>query len=194
VKQLLTFARQQPASNDTFDVNAHLQQLRSMLQRLAGDVTLQLAAPAGAIFVRLDRTNFDQLMLNLVANARDASPTSGRVELSLQVCPTPRAGVLAARGASSPNDRGGIAAEWVCLAVEDFGTGMAADVLPFVFEPFFSTKPTDLGTGLGLATVLGVVARAGGDVVVDTEPGRGTRFEIWLPRVVGAVPLAPVPV
>jgi signal transduction histidine kinase len=194
VKQLLTFARQQPAPNDTFDVNAQLQELRSMLQRLAGDVTLQLTAPVGTIFVRLDRTNFDQLMLNLVANARDASPTSGRVELSLQVCPSPRAGVLAARSASSPTDRGATAAEWVCLAVEDFGTGIASDVLPYVFEPFFSTKPTDLGTGLGLATVLGIVARAGGDVVVDSEAGRGTRFEIWLPRVSGAVPLAPVPV
>jgi two-component system cell cycle sensor histidine kinase/response regulator CckA len=129
-----------------------------------------------------------------VANARDASPTSGRVELSLQVCPSPRAGVLAARSASSPTDRGATAAEWVCLAVEDFGTGIASDVLPYVFEPFFSTKPTDLGTGLGLATVLGIVARAGGDVVVDSEAGRGTRFEIWLPRVSGAVPLAPVPV
>lgn len=192
VKQLLTFARQEPTSNDTFDVNAHLRQLGSMLRRLAGDVTLQLTAPAERMLVRLDRTNFDQLMLNLVANARDASPTSGRVELSVQVRPTPRAGVLAARDQPGPKDRRAAVAEWVCIAVEDSGTGIAPDVLPFVFEPFFSTKTTDLGTGLGLATVLGIVARAGGDVVVDTEPGRGTRFEIWLPRVVGAVPLAPV--
>lgn len=194
VKQLLTFARQQPTSNDTFDVNAYLLQLQSMLQRLAGDVMLRVTAPTGPIFVQLDRTNFDQLMLNLVANARDASPTSGRVELSLQVCPTPRAGVLTARDQSAPNDRRATVAEWVCIAVEDFGTGIPADVLPYVFEPFFSTKPADLGTGLGLATVLGIVARAGGDVVVDTEQGRGTRIEIWLPRVKGAVPLAPVPV
>ncbi|WP_026849466.1 sensor histidine kinase [Gemmatimonas phototrophica] len=192
VKQLLTFSRQQPVSNDIFEVNAHLLELESMLQRLAGDMTLRLEVGAIPTFVRMDRVNYDQLMLNLVVNARDASRPNGRIELSLRVWPTPKAGILAARGASSHGGNGGSSAEWICVAVEDFGSGIPAEVLPYVFEPFFSTKSPDRGTGLGLATVLGIVARAGGDVVVESEPGKGTRFEIWLPSVEAAVPLASV--
>ncbi len=192
VRQLLTFAREQPGADDVFDANAQLRQLESMLRRLAGDIALELSAPTSPAFVRMDRVNFDQLMLNLVVNARDASPSNGRVALSVRAFPTPRVGVLAARRASARDDVGEASTEWICLAVEDFGAGIAKEVLPYIFEPFFSTKPAEQGTGLGLATVLGIVARAGGDIAVDSEPGKGTRFEIWLPRAEGTVPLPPV--
>lgn len=193
VRQLLTFARQQPASSDMFDANAQLIQLESMLDRLAGDVVVRLSTADIPAYVRMDRVTFDQVLLNLVANARDASAPRGRVEVSLRVSPTPRRGVLAARGEPARVGVPFSGADWICLAVEDFGSGISPDVLPYVFEPFFSTKPPDRGTGLGLATVLGIVARAGGDVVVDSAPGKGTRFEIWLPRMADAVPSAAVP-
>ena len=113
------------------------------------------------------------MVLNLALNARDAMPDGGRLRMEVR---------------NEPSGPGGPGA-WAVLAVSDTGTGMAPEVRDRLFEPFFTTKAAH-GTGLGLATVLGIVEGAGGRVEVESAPGRGTRFEVWLP----ALPAAPAPV
>ncbi len=181
VRQLLTFARQQPARTETFGADVQLGELRTMLTRLAKGVELRITLDADSARVHMDRSQFDQVMLNLVVNARDACEAGGRIAVSSTVRHEAPMGVLAARTAATRTGDAPPPEAWICIGVEDTGSGIPADILPNIFEPFFSTKCQERGTGLGLSTVMGIVARAGGDMVVDSTPGSGTRFEIWLP-------------
>jgi signal transduction histidine kinase len=175
VSQLLTFARQQTRDPQPFDAFDRLRTLTPMLQRIVGDgvectVTL---ADAAAVIV-MDPAQFEQIAINLVTNARDAVPHGGRIEVDLGV-----ASVI--RGASatanvSPGD-------YVRLTVEDNGHGIPIEIRSRIFEPFFTTKGRDHGSGLGLATVHGIVQGAGGAITVESTPGHGTRFEVYLPAV-----------
>jgi two-component system cell cycle sensor histidine kinase/response regulator CckA len=175
-RQLLAFARQQVLSPETLDLNLAVQDIRPMLQRLIGtnmEIDLQLAP--GPKWVRVDRAQLVQVLLNLVINARDAMPAGGRIIVrttTVEVSP----GHLFDRLKTSVE-----AGAYAELAVSDTGEGIAPEHLPHIFEPFYTTKEVGLGTGLGLATVEGIVAQSGGRIQVDSVVGRGTTIRLLIP-------------
>jgi signal transduction histidine kinase/CheY-like chemotaxis protein len=177
-RQLLAFSRRQVLQPRTLDLNQLVQGVQSMLQRLIGEhIALETSTAADLWRVRADPGQLEQVIVNLCVNARDAMPKGGRllVETANLRFPGARAGAEAIMPAGA----------YVLLTVTDTGTGMDGETLRHIFEPFFTTKETGRGTGLGLATVYGIVKQTGGFVFVDTEVGTGTRFRIYLPRVEG---------
>ena len=173
-RQLLTFSRRQVMQSGPLDVNEAVTNLSKMLRRILGaDVKLTLALHPAALMVRADPGMLDQVLMNLVVNARDAMPTGGLLTIAT-------ATILIREG--DPRATAGVAAgPFVVLRVIDTGSGISAEHLRHVFEPFFTTKETGKGTGLGLATVFGIVKQHGGMIRVISEVGRGTTFEILLP-------------
>ena len=173
--QLLSYARRQMVVPASVDLSATVSGLTPMVRRLVGEdieVETELAETDGS--VRVDPGQLEQVLLNLVANARDAMPSGGALRLRTRhVTLTP----AAARGI--PEARPG---QYVALEVEDTGVGMTPEVQARIFEPFFTTKPPGAGTGLGLAMCYGIVRQADGLVLVESEPGRGSRFSVLLPR------------
>jgi len=124
--------------------------------------------------VKADKSQFEQVIINLAVNARDAMPEGGRLTI--------RTRNVSERESARLNVDGLVAAEYVLVEVEDTGVGMTADVVAKIFEPFFTTKGVGKGTGLGLATVYGIVKQTGGYVYTDSTPGKGTVFRVYLPR------------
>jgi signal transduction histidine kinase len=176
-KRLLAFSRHQLLSVRTVDVNAWVRDFSRMVTALVGEhirVELDLSPAAGT--VRADVAQLDQLLLNLVVNARDAMPEGGRLRLETSSAEVPLRGDPA--GPPRPHVR---------IAVADTGVGMDAETREHVFEPFFTTKESGRGTGLGLAIVDGVVRQLGGFVEVDSAPGAGTTFRVFLPASLEAV-------
>jgi PAS domain S-box-containing protein len=175
-RQLLAFARQQVLSPEVLDLNAAVEDTRPMLQRLIGsNMAIELVLAPGPKWVRVDRAQLVQILLNLVINARDAMPQGGKIILrstTLEVSP----GHLFDR-LRVPVEAGAYAE----LRVTDSGKGISPDHLPHIFEPFYTTKEVGTGTGLGLATVEGVVAQSGGRIQVESVQGRGTTIRILLP-------------
>jgi two-component system cell cycle sensor histidine kinase/response regulator CckA len=170
-RQLLAFGRRSAAQPRLVDVNAVVARLDPLLRRLIGDdVVMELRPGVGLERVRVDLTQMEQLLLNLALNARDAMPMGGRLTIETR-------DVEIAGGTAPPAPPG----RYVMLAVSDEGVGMDAETRKRVFEPFFTTKPEGEGSGLGLATVHDVVQQAGGSIRVDSEPGLGTTFRIYLP-------------
>jgi PAS domain S-box-containing protein len=175
-QQLLAFSRKQIIEPRVLDLNELISGLRMMLDRLIGEhIELETSLGEGLGAVRIDPGQFEQILANLVVNARDAMPDGGRIGIS-----TSNADILEDYGEAHPETRAG---RYVLLAVSDTGQGIPEDVRPHIFEPFFTTKPKGSGTGLGLSTIYGVAKQAGGSVEVRTQPGKGTTFEIYLPRV-----------
>jgi PAS domain S-box-containing protein len=171
-RQLLAFGRRQVLQPRLVDLNAEVTSLHAMLRRVIGeDVEVRLALAPGPVALRADPGQVQQVLLNLAVNARDAMPSGGVLTLATRV--VPGAEVAAASGAP-PRDL-------VELTVADTGAGMSDEVRARIFEPFFTTKAPGQGTGLGLATVLGVVQQHGGTVEVRSARGRGTVFRILLP-------------
>jgi PAS domain S-box-containing protein len=172
-RQLLAFGRKQVVQPRVLDLNAVLAGMRGMLGRLLGaDVALRTEPAPRLPPVRADPAQLEQVILNLAVNARDAMPEGGRLTIRT-------AAVRFGDGAEPP---GGIApGSYVLLEVADTGAGMTEEVRSRVFEPFFTTKELGKGTGLGLATVYGIVKQSGGHIDVDSAPGRGTTFRVWLP-------------
>jgi PAS domain S-box-containing protein len=174
-RQLLAFGRKQRTEPRVVEVGEILASMDRMLRRLIGeDVELTTVASAGLGRIRVDPVQLEQVLLNLAVNARDAMPKGGRLAIEAMNVDGP--GV----DAGAPRDR-----RWVMVAVRDTGLGMSPEVQAHLFEPFFTTKEPGKGTGLGLATVYGIVKQAGGEVRVRTESGRGTSFEVLFPRVDG---------
>lgn len=177
-RQLLAFSRQQVLDLHVTDLRAALREAERLLRRtLRPDVRLELRSPERLGSVRADGRQLDQVVMNLVVNAQQAMPQGGTLRLELSEVDLlealPAAPVAVPPGA------------WVVLAVSDTGHGMTPDVLDRVFDPFFTTKRQGEGTGLGLALVHGIVSQHGGHVTVESEPGRGSTFRVWLPRLPG---------
>ncbi|HTH63700.1 MAG TPA: PAS domain S-box protein [Gemmatimonadales bacterium] len=183
-RQLLAFSRKQVMQPTVLNVNEVVQGMRSLLRRLIGEhITLVAAFDPEPVFVRADQGQLQQVLVNLSVNARDAMPSGGTLMLA-----TARVDLDAAFKAAHP---GSTVGPHVRLLVSDSGTGMDAEVRRRVFEPFFTTKPVGKGSGLGLATVYGIVKQSGGYIDVESQPGHGSTFTIYLPRV--AAPTQPTP-
>jgi PAS domain S-box-containing protein len=183
-RQLLAFSRQQVLEPRVLDLGQVLGDVQPILRRLVGeDVRLQLQAVPGVGLVRGDRTQLEQIVLNLVINARDAMPTGGAVRVTCA-----RVELDQVFEDSHPGSRAG---QHVLLSVEDDGCGMDEHTQAHIFEPFFTTKPADRGTGLGLATVYGIVKQSGGYIGVESAPGRGSAFRVYLPLCADALPSKP---
>ena len=182
-RQLLAFARRQALATQVLDLNDTLTELHKMLGRVIGeDVRLAIVTTPHLDRVKIDPGQIEQVIMNLAVNARDAMPRGGTLTIETANLVVDHAGA-----AGHPDVAPGA---YVTLSVRDTGSGMSRDVLAHVFEPFFTTKPPGKGTGLGLATVYGIVAQSGGHVAIDSAPGRGTTVTICLPRVDGDVAAA----
>lgn len=174
-RQLLTFSRKQFIKPSVLDVGDALRTMFPMLRRLISeDVEMALDLAQGPLRTVLDAGQFDQVLLNLCVNARDAMPRGGKLTLKVDPVSSTAIGAAEAREGT-----------WVRLVVTDTGTGIAPEALPRVFEPFFTTKDHGKGTGLGLATVHGIVTQAGGSIEV-TSSTSGTTFHVVLPRTLEA--------
>jgi PAS domain S-box-containing protein len=175
-RQLLAFSRQQVLSVQPLDLNEVVDAMDQMLRSLIGEsFTFETVKGDGLWTVQADRGQIEQVAMNLMVNARDAMPGGGRLRLE-----TGNAEVDApVPGAVEPIAPG----SYATLAVADTGTGLDDETRARMFEPFFTTKPRGKGTGLGLATVFGIVKQSGGSIAVDSAPGRGSRFTVYLPRV-----------
>jgi PAS domain S-box-containing protein len=176
VGQLLAFSRKQVLRPQTIDLAATIADMADMLRRLLGEgVAAEIEPGDRPLWVRADPGQVAQVALNLAANARDAVRPGGRFRLAVEPA------IVDER---TPDLHDALPpGPYVALVAEDDGEGISAGDLPRIFDPFFTTKPVGRGTGLGLATVYGIVRQSGGSIAVVSGPGRGTRFTIYLPRV-----------
>jgi PAS domain S-box-containing protein len=182
-RQLLLFSRKQMIQTKVLDLNSVLQNLANMLARLLGeDVALETNYSAHLPCIQADTGMLEQVVMNLAVNSRDAMPRGGKLILGTSRIVTDE---LYAR--RNPNARPGT---FVCLSVTDTGCGMDQKTLERIFEPFFSTKEVGKGTGLGLATVYGIVQQHQGWIEVDSQPGHGTTFRIFFPAIEQPQPAA----
>jgi two-component system cell cycle sensor histidine kinase/response regulator CckA len=171
-RQLLAFGRKQPVRPEVIDLNQSVSGMVGLLKRLIGErIAVRADAHPAPVLVRADRGQFEQVVLNLVLNARDAMPEGGTLTIA-----------TAAHGRAAR------------LLIRDTGTGMSDEVKKHLFEPFFTTKDVGKGTGLGLATVYGIVQQAGGTIEVESAVGAGTAFTIALPLCDAPAPVPKTPV
>ena len=175
VRQLLAFSRQQTLQPRVIDITDVLVELSHLLRRLIGEnIELEFVHGRDLGLVKVDQGQLEQVVINLAVNARDAMPQGGR--LTIRTANVHRPQPLRRGHEVMP------AGDYMLIEVADTGIGISPDHLARIFEPFFSTKEVGSGTGLGLSTVYGIVKQTGGFVFVDSTPGAGTSFEIYLPR------------
>ncbi len=185
-RQLLAFSRKQLLELKVVDVNAIVQDMERLLRPLIGEnVELTTMLAPEAAHTRADAGQLEQVLMNLVVNAKDAMPGGGKLTIQTAI------------SVVDENHRRGQQfirpGDYVMLSVSDTGMGMDRETQSRIFEPFFTTKEKGKGTGLGLSTVYGIVKQSGGYVMVQSEQGRGTTFQIYLPQVEGAAEKHPVP-
>jgi len=177
-RQLLAFSRQQIISPVVLDLNTQIAATRTLFATLLGEqVTVDFQPAAGLWPVLCDPTQMDQVLLNLVVNARDAMPRGGTITVETANVSLDHASRIEVPGAS--------AGPYVTLSVRDEGVGIDPRILPRIFEPFFTTKHANKGTGLGLATVYGIVKQNGWFIRVDSQPGRGATFRLFMAAATG---------
>ncbi len=176
VRQLLAFSRRQTLRPQVLQLGDVLSDLQMLMRRLVGEkIDLDLRHGRDLWLVKADLNQFEQVMINLIVNARDAMPQGGKILVRTRNIP--------AADCSGLGEATLVPADYVAIEVEDFGHGMAPEVKEKIFEPFFTTKAVGEGTGLGLATVYGIVKQTGGFVLCSTTLGKGTIFTIILPRL-----------
>jgi signal transduction histidine kinase len=178
-RQLLLFSRQQAMQTSDFDLNETVTNMTKMLQRILGeDVHMQFRLSPVPLPVHADAGMMDQILLNLTVNARDAMPAGGQLVIETSAVEFDE--ITATQSAQA---RPG---SFACISVTDNGSGIPADILPRIFEPFYTTKDVGKGSGLGLATVFGILQQHQGWINVYTEIGQGTTFRVYLPRLTAA--------
>ena len=184
-RQLLAFGRRAVIEPVLLDVGQVVLDATVMMQRLIGEhIAIECDAVPGRDFARLDRAQLEQVLLNLATNARDAMAEGGTLRLAVSSA-KPGLGTMPSSSGAAPGDH-------VRITVLDSGTGMDEATRARIFEPFFTTKERGRGTGLGLASVFGIVSQSQGSIEVASEPGEGTRFDLFFPRAEGAtVPTSP---
>ncbi|HYR69498.1 MAG TPA: ATP-binding protein, partial [Candidatus Dormibacteraeota bacterium] len=178
-RQLLTFSRNEVVSPQVIDLNTVVAELEGMFRGfLREDIDLVCARTPESALVRADRGQIEQVILNLVANSRDAMPNGGRLRISVArvVVNGPMAREL---GTAEPGP-------FCALTVQDTGSGMDSETKGRIFEPFFTTKERGKGTGLGLSTAYGIVKQGGGSIAVSSEPGKGATFTVYIPSLDGS--------
>jgi PAS domain S-box-containing protein len=186
-RQLLAFARRQPGLPRHLDLGEAISDMQRILHRLLGEsVALSIRTAPNTWPVQADPSQLEQVVLNLAINARDAMPDGGTLEITTANCGD---GQDAGRPDEVPPG------DYVRLSVADTGIGMDTATQARIFEPFFTTKPEGRGTGLGLATVYGIVQQAAGHITVESQPGQGTVFRLYFPRSTGSAerPVAEAP-
>ena len=177
-QQLLAFSRKQVIQPRPIDLNKLVVQMKNMLSRVLGeDIELVTDLDPSLAPAMADLGQFHQVLMNLAVNARDAMPSGGRLTIQTTGIQLD-AGVSAVHPDAAPGP-------YVMLAVSDTGTGMSRETREHIFEPFFTTQDEGRGTGLGLSTVYGIVRQFGGAIWVESEPGRGSKFTVCLPRIEG---------
>ncbi len=183
-RQLLAFARRQALKPESFAVDVKLAEIADMLATIVGStVTITIMGCPKDCFIHADVSQFETAIVNMAINARDAMGGQGTVTLS----------VTSGGGLPSIRGHGPAPGSFVAVSVSDTGEGIPADRLASIFEPFYTTKAVGKGTGLGLSQVYGFAKQSGGDIAVESVPGRGTTFTLYLPQVTPAAPVIPAP-
>lgn len=181
VRQLLAFSRKQTLVPERVDLTDTLGELAHLLNRLLGGaVTLALRHAPVTVAIRADKRQFEQVIVNLAVNARDAMPSGGELRITTDLVEL-----------AEPLRRDNVAVpvgRYATIRIKDTGTGMPPEVVAKIFEPFFTTKRAGEGTGLGLSTVYGIVKQSGGYVFVDSVQGAGTEFQLWFPAMEDEAP------
>jgi two-component system cell cycle sensor histidine kinase/response regulator CckA len=186
VRHLLAFSRKQTLRPQVLDLGESLSDIENLLKRLIGEkVRLEVVHGRDLWPIKVDLSQFEQVIVNLAVNARDAMPDGGKLTVRTANLTSEESGKLAYKGMPP--------ADYVRIDITDTGTGIPADIVDKIFEPFFSTKEVGKGTGLGLSTVYGIVKQTGGFIYVDSEAGKGTSFHIFLPRHHAGLEVAPEP-
>ena len=185
-RQLLLFSRRQALRPQDLDLNELIRNTTKMLQRILGEhIRIQMSFAPGDLFVHADPGMIDQVLLNLSVNSRDAMPDGGQLTIE-----TSAVELTETEAAQYPSAHAG---SFACLTVADSGCGIPPEILPRIFEPFFTTKDIGKGTGLGLATVFGVVQQHGGWITVLSQVGKGTAVRIFIPRQKASGKIASTP-
>ncbi len=180
-RQLLAFGRKQVLQPQPLDINEVVKDIRRMLSRMLGeDITIEVDLASELACVEADPGQLEQVLLNLAVNARDAMPDGGRIRFSTRNIEIDEDMASTFDGLEPGNH--------VLLSIEDNGVGMDVATQSQVFEPFFSTKERDKGSGLGLSTVYGIVKQSGGDITLRSRVGRGTRIDVYLPWALEGIP------
>ena len=191
-RQLLTFARREVVRPQVLDLNEVISGLHDLLDRtLGGRIELRSELSSDLPAILADRGQVEQVLLNLVVNARDAMPGGGSITVATAAALAPTASPAVPDTAAADTAAAEASGRWVCVQVRDTGTGMPQDVIDRVFDPFFTTKSAGNGTGLGLATVHGIVTQAGGLIGIESRLGAGTTFTVTFPATHSAVVAAP---